>query len=156
MPDYFRSELSTGCAGHPGAAPWPAKSYKFPASEAPDALFIDLGQRSNACRATTDTAMIAACRVPKCVHLDVGCSPGTNDVARAEFPKAKGGDPSFELRFAQETVDFMKNATVLYRKPDIQFFLNAGARCSPVSHRCRYRQSCPTVDASSRLGVHPN
>eukprot|EP01048_Picozoa_sp_COSAG05_P042185 COSAG05_NODE_22645_length_263_cov_0.743902_1_plen_41_part_10 len=41
MPDYFRSKLSTGCAGHPGAAPWPAKTYNFPASEAPDALFID-------------------------------------------------------------------------------------------------------------------
>ena len=43
MPDYFRSKLSTGCAGHPGAAPWPATTYNFPASEAPDALFIDLG-----------------------------------------------------------------------------------------------------------------
>ena len=43
MPDYFRSKLSTGCAGHPGAAPWPAKTYNFPPSEAPDALFIDLG-----------------------------------------------------------------------------------------------------------------
>ncbi len=43
MPDYFRSKLSTGCAGHPGAGPWPAKTYNFPASEAPDALFIDLG-----------------------------------------------------------------------------------------------------------------
>ena len=43
MPDYFRSKLSTGCAGQPGAAPWPAQTYNFPASEAPDALFIDLG-----------------------------------------------------------------------------------------------------------------
>ena len=68
MPDYFLSAMSTGCAGHPGAAPWPAQSYSFPASEAPDALFIDLG---------------------------------TNDIARAEFTKAEGGDPAFELRFAQ-------------------------------------------------------
>eukprot|EP01043_Picozoa_sp_COSAG02_P014939 COSAG02_NODE_624_length_19387_cov_90.736002_8_plen_101_part_00 len=52
---------------------------------------------------------------------------GTNDVARAEFPKDKGGDHAFELRFAQETFAFMKNATVLYAKPDIQFFLNTGA-----------------------------
>ena len=93
MPDYFLSELSNGCAGHPGAAPWPAKTYRFPAIEAPDALFIDLG---------------------------------TNDVARAMFPRAEGGDAAFELRFAQETFGFMKNATALYGKPDIQFFLNAG------------------------------
>ena len=93
MPDSFLSAMSTGCAGHPGAAPWPAQSYSFPASEAPDALFIDLG---------------------------------TNDIARAEFTKAEGGDPAFELRFAQETFAFMRNATVLYKKPDIQFFLNAG------------------------------
>ena len=30
MPDYFLSALANGCAGHPGAAPWPAKTYKFP------------------------------------------------------------------------------------------------------------------------------
>ena len=37
-----------------------------------------------------------------------------------------GGDPAFERRFAEETVAFMRNATTLYGKPDIQFFLNAG------------------------------
>eukprot|EP01052_Picozoa_sp_SAG31_P012951 SAG31_NODE_767_length_12232_cov_6.917827_13_plen_368_part_00 len=93
MPDYFLSALSTGCKGHPGTAPWPSQTYAFPTSEAPDAMFIDLG---------------------------------TNDIARAEFPKAEGGDPAFELRFATETVAFMQNATRLYKKPDIQFFLNAG------------------------------
>ena len=52
MPDYFLSAMSTGCAGHPGAAPWPAQSYSFPASEAPDALFIDLGTNDIAVRPT--------------------------------------------------------------------------------------------------------
>ena len=97
MPDYFLATLSTGCAGVPGASLGgpgsDAQTYKFPSSETPDAMFIDLG---------------------------------TNDVARAMFPKEKGGDPAFELRFAQETFAFMCNATELYRKPDIQFFLNAG------------------------------
>ena len=50
MPDYFRSALSTGCAGHPGAAAWSANTYTFPASEAPDALFIDLGTNDIAVR----------------------------------------------------------------------------------------------------------
>eukprot|EP01048_Picozoa_sp_COSAG05_P003392 COSAG05_NODE_155_length_15704_cov_84.777315_13_plen_165_part_00 len=59
---------------------------------------------------------------PDALFIDLG----TNDIARAEFTKAEGGDPAFERRFAQETLTFMKNATRLYKKPNIQFFLNSG------------------------------
>ena len=65
---------------------------------------------------------LPAIEAPDALFIDLG----TNVVARAMFPRAEGGDAAFELRFAQETFGFMKNATALYGKPDIQFFLNAG------------------------------
>ncbi len=86
---------------------------------------------------------------------DAAFAAGTNDVARAEFPKDKGGDPAFELRFAQETFAFMKNATVLYAKPDIQFFLNAGA-CGSGSLSQHYRHACLTISPIGLASGRPH
>ena len=45
---------------------------------------------------------------------------------------------AFEARFAAQTLRFMLNATRLYAKPDIHFFLNSGpmentVRCLPAA-----------------------
>lgn len=53
---------------------------------------------------------------------------GTNDmraITKIGF-NATTGTGAGMTQFTRETVSFMKNATVLYGKPDIQFFLTAG------------------------------
>jgi len=53
---------------------------------------------------------------------------GTNDmhaIARIGVNMTSGLGPGMD-QFTKETVQFMKNATILYGKPDIKFFLTAG------------------------------
>eukprot|EP00040_Diaphanoeca_grandis_P003692 m.25596 g.25596 ORF g.25596 m.25596 type:complete len:411 (-) comp15077_c0_seq1:130-1362(-) len=53
---------------------------------------------------------------------------GTNDmraITSLGYNVTTGKGPGMD-RFTQETVAFMKNATMLYGKPDIQFFLTVG------------------------------
>lgn len=53
---------------------------------------------------------------------------GTNDmraITKIGVNTTTGEGPGMD-RFTEETVQFMKNATILYKKPDIQFFLTSG------------------------------
>ena len=51
---------------------------------------------------------------------------GTNDRKAIQKIRVNGTDKAGYERFSAEMVDFMRNATLLYKKPDITFFLSTG------------------------------